>query len=222
MNRDTPSRGETTPPPPRSAIVTLSPLPLQRPVHATDLRHIRTGLDFSEDFWMNREAASDSRTNVKSILLVNGLRFVFSTQKEPVHKSHLLMKPTTLGALHVCATIVNSLVKDVFFCNYFPLRCPRRGWKVAHETLLTFIFYSVIILGWEVWWHSFFLGWQLPPRATPVDVSRVPKPPVVLLQRGSRLPGGGRYVSSVSCVSCVSLLCPYLVSFLSSSSMIIS
>ncbi len=76
---------------------------------------------------MNREAASDSRTNVKSILLVNGLRFVFSTQKEPVHKSHLLMKPTTLGALHVCATIVNSLVKDVFFCNYFPLRCPRRG-----------------------------------------------------------------------------------------------
>ncbi len=154
--------------------------------------------------------------------LVNGLRFVFSTQKEPVHKSHLLMKPTTLGALRVRATIVNSLVKDVFFCNYFPLRCPRRGWKVAHETLLTFKFYSVIILGWEVWWHSFFLGWQLPPRATPVDVSRVPKPPVVLLQRGSRLPGGGRYVSSVSCVSCVSLLCPYLVSFLSSSSMIIS
>ncbi len=32
-----------------------------------NLRHIRTGLDFSEDFWINREAVSDSRTNVKTI-----------------------------------------------------------------------------------------------------------------------------------------------------------
>ncbi len=48
----------------------------------------------------------------KNNLLVNGLRFVFMTQKEPVHKSHLLMKQTTLGALR--ATIVHSLVKDFF------------------------------------------------------------------------------------------------------------
>ncbi len=45
------------------------------------------------------------------------LRFVFLTQKEPVHKSHLLMKSTTLGALH--ATIVHSLVKDAFFAIIF-------------------------------------------------------------------------------------------------------
>ncbi len=89
---------------------------------------------------------------------------MFLTHKEPVQKSHLLMKPTTLGALRARATIVHSLLKDVF-CHYFALLCHRRGWKAAYETLLTFIFYSVIILGW----HSFFLGWQLPPRATPVD-----------------------------------------------------
>ncbi len=59
------------------------------------------------------------------------------TQKEPVHKSNLLMKPTTLGALRARATIVHSLVKDFFFpLRYFPLRCHRRGWKVARETLL--------------------------------------------------------------------------------------
>ncbi len=57
------------------------------------------------------------------------------------------MKLTTLGALRARATIVHSLAKDLFFCHYFPLRCHRRGLKVAHETLLTFIFYSVIILG---------------------------------------------------------------------------
>ncbi len=56
-----------------------------------------------------------------------------------------------------------------YFCHYFPLCCYRRGWRVAHETLLTFIIYSVIILGWQVGWHTFILGWQLPPRATPVD-----------------------------------------------------
>ncbi len=56
----------------------------------------------------------------KNNSLVNGLGFVFLTQKEPVHKSHLLMKPTptTLGALRARATIVHSLVKDLFF---FPL-----------------------------------------------------------------------------------------------------
>ncbi len=60
---------------------------------------------------------------------MNGQRFVFLTQKEPVHKSNLLMKPTptTLGALRARATLVHSLVKDLFFCHYFPLRCHRRG-----------------------------------------------------------------------------------------------
>ncbi len=57
-----------------------------------------------------------------------------------------------------------------YFCHYFPLCCYRRGWRVAHETLLTFIIYSVIILGWQVGWHTFILGWQLPPHATPVDL----------------------------------------------------
>ncbi len=37
--------------------------------YAMNLRHIRTGLDFSEDFWINREAVSDSWTNVKTICL---------------------------------------------------------------------------------------------------------------------------------------------------------
>ncbi len=50
---------------------------------------------------------------------MNGLRFVFLTQKEPVHKSHLLMKPTTLGALRARATIVHSLVKYFFVDFYF-------------------------------------------------------------------------------------------------------
>ncbi len=54
----------------------------------------------------------------KNNSLVNGLRFVFLTQKEPVHKSNLLMKPTTLGALRARATIVHSLVKDLFFFHY--------------------------------------------------------------------------------------------------------
>ncbi len=128
--------------------------------YGMNLRYIRTGLDFSEDFWINREAVSNSRTNVKT--------FVFLTQKEPVHKSHLLMKPTTLGTLHARATIV-QFSERLVFCHYFPLRCHRRGWKAAHEALLTFIFYAVIIMRWQVVWHSFFLGWQLPPRATPVD-----------------------------------------------------
>ncbi len=35
--------------------------------YGMNLRHIRTGLYFSEDFWINREAVSDSRTNVKTI-----------------------------------------------------------------------------------------------------------------------------------------------------------
>ncbi len=133
-----------------------------------NLRHIRMVLDFSEDFWINREAVSDSRIKVKTICYWMACALCFWLKKT-VHKSHLLMKPTTLGALRARATIVHSLVKDVFFCHYFPLRCYRRSWKVAHETLLTFMFYSVIILGWQVGWHSFFLGWQLPPRATPVD-----------------------------------------------------
>ncbi len=109
---------------------------------------------------LNKPRSSIWFTNkCKNNSLVNGLRFVFFTQKEPVHKSRLLMKPTTLGALRARATIVHSLVKDLFFCHYFPLRCHRRRWKVAHETLLTFILYAVIILGWQVGWHSFFLGW---------------------------------------------------------------
>ncbi len=93
----------------------------------------------------------------KNNLFVNGLHFVILTQKELVQKSHLLMKPATLGALHPRATIVYSLVKDVgIFVVYFPSRCHHHGWKVAHETLLTFILYSVIILGWlVVGWHRF-------------------------------------------------------------------
>ncbi len=53
----------------------------------------------------------------KNNSLVNGLCFVFLTQKEPVHKSHLLMKPTTLGALR--ATIVHSLGKYFFWAINF-------------------------------------------------------------------------------------------------------
>jgi len=83
---------------------------------------------------------------------------VFLTQKEPVYKSHLFMKPTALGALPARATIVRCLGKHLFsffaISLYFPLRCHRRGRKVAHETLLTFIFYSVIILWWQVWSFS--------------------------------------------------------------------
>ncbi len=110
---------------------------------------------------LNKPRSSIWFTNkCKNNSLVNRLRFVFLTIKEPVHKSNLLMKPTTLGALG--ATILHSLVKDAFFCHYFPLRCHRRGWKVAHETLFTFIFYSVIILGW----HGFFLELC---GATPID-----------------------------------------------------
>ncbi len=100
------------------------------------LRQIHTGLDFSENFWINREAVSDSQTNVKTIRqwmgVFLGWEFVVLTQKEPVHKSHLLMKLTTLGVLRALATIVRSLRKYfyfLFFCPYFPLRCPRHGWK---------------------------------------------------------------------------------------------
>ncbi len=88
------------------------------------LRQIHTGLDFSENFWINREAVSDSQTNVKTIRqwmgIFLGWEFVFLTQKEPVHKSHLLMKPTTLGALRARATIVRSLRK-YFYLIFLPL-----------------------------------------------------------------------------------------------------
>ncbi len=47
-------------------------------------------------------------------------------------------------------------------------------------------------------------------------------PPVELLRRGTRLPGGGSYVRVLLCVICSCLLCPYLVCFLSSLSVIIS
>ncbi len=68
------------------------------------------------------------------------------------------------------------------------------------------------------------LSWR-PPSCLPIRVcpegppERQPPPPVELLRRGLHLPGGGSYVSPVSCVS---LLCPYLVSFLSLFSVIIS
>ncbi len=48
---------------------------------------------------------------------------MFLTQKEPVHKSHLLMKPTTLGALHARATIVHTLVNDLVFFLAIIFRC---------------------------------------------------------------------------------------------------
>jgi len=54
-----------------------------------NLRHIRTGLDFSEDF-QDSILFFNLQTNGKTI--VNW-----------VHKSHLLMKVTTLGVLHVQA-----------------------------------------------------------------------------------------------------------------------
>ncbi len=50
----------------------------------------------------------------KNNSLVNGLRFVFLTQKESVHKSRLLMKPTTLGALRARATIEQFSERRVF------------------------------------------------------------------------------------------------------------
>ncbi len=48
---------------------------------------------------------------------MNGLCFVFLTKKEPVHKSHLSMKPT-LGALRARAIIVH-IVKYLFFLPLF-------------------------------------------------------------------------------------------------------
>ncbi len=90
--------------------------------YGMNLRHIRTGLDFSEDFWINREAVIIWFTNkYKNNSLVNGLRFVFLTQKEPVHKSRLLMKLTTLGALRARETIVHSLVKDALLLFFFAI-----------------------------------------------------------------------------------------------------
>ncbi len=79
---------------------------------------------------LNKPRSSILFTNkCKNNLLVNGLRFVLLTQKEPVHKSHLLMKPNTLGALRARATIVqgNTLKKKTIMCHYFPLRCHCHG-----------------------------------------------------------------------------------------------
>ncbi len=65
---------------------------------------------------------------------------MFLTHKEPVHKSYLLMKPTTLGALRARATIVHSLLKDVFlplFC--VTLSSPRlksSTWNTAYIYIL--------------------------------------------------------------------------------------
>ncbi len=49
-----------------------------------------------------------------------GCALCFRQKKKTVQKSHLLMKPTTLGTLRVRATIVHSLVKDsVIFAIVF-------------------------------------------------------------------------------------------------------
>ncbi len=66
-------------------------------------------------------------------------------------------------------------------------------------------------------------GGPCPVRVCPEGPPERPQPPLPVepLRRGFR-GGGGSYVSHVSCESCVSLSCPYLVCFLSSSSVIIS
>ncbi len=56
---------------------------------------------------------------------------MFWTQKEPVHKSHLLMKPTTLGALHACATILQTLVKDLFLLPLFSVTLSSPWLKIS-------------------------------------------------------------------------------------------
>ncbi len=85
--------------------------------YGMNLRHTRTGLDFSED---SEEAVIIWFTNIcKNNSLVNWAALNVLAHKEPVHKSHLLMKPTTLGALRAHATIVHSLLKHVFL----PLFC---------------------------------------------------------------------------------------------------
>ncbi len=75
----------------------------------------------------------------KNNVLVNWLQFMFWTQKEPVHKSHLLMKPTTLGALRACATILQSLVKDLFLLPLVTLSSPwlkSSTWNTAYIYIL--------------------------------------------------------------------------------------
>ncbi len=62
-----------------------------------NLRQIRTGLDFSEDFWINRE---------KNNSLVNGLRFVFLT--EPVSWHFILpLRFSYLGLLRMSALMLH-------------------------------------------------------------------------------------------------------------------
>ncbi len=75
------------------------------------------GIRFNRGLLNNPRSSIWFTNKCKNNSLVNGLRFVFLTKKEPVHKSNLLMKPTTLGALR--ATIVHSLVKDAFFAIIF-------------------------------------------------------------------------------------------------------
>ncbi len=71
---------------------------------------------------LNKPRSSIWFTNkCKNNSLVNGLRFVFLTQKEPVIESFVNEADYT-GRAAARATIVHSLVKDVFvvfFCHYF-------------------------------------------------------------------------------------------------------
>ncbi len=50
------------------------------PKQGMNLRHIRTGLDFSEDFWINREV-SDSRTNVNQFVSEWAALCVFDSKR---------------------------------------------------------------------------------------------------------------------------------------------
>ncbi len=79
------------------------------------------------------------RNTCKNNSLVNGLRFVFLTQKEPVHKSHLLVKPTGRAA---CAC--NHRAQFSERCVFLPLfsvtlsspRLKSSTWNTAYIYIL--------------------------------------------------------------------------------------
>lgn len=76
-----------------------------------------------------------------------------------------------------CTVYWNFSVFLTLFCitlSFFLTTLKHRCWKAVLETLLAFICYSVIILGWQLGWQSFLLGWQLSPRVIPVNPPLVP------------------------------------------------
>ncbi len=101
----------------------ISMMKLERAVRELDHQTIMGCIsDISGQDYISQRTSESSilfMNKCKNNVLVNWLQFMFWTQKEPVHKSHLLLKPTTLGALRACATILQSLVKDLFLLPLF-------------------------------------------------------------------------------------------------------